>query len=53
MDSMNTAATQPPLARAPNPGIQPRDRLGFTLFLAAVVHAPIILGTTFDMPDPR
>lgn len=53
MDSMNTAATQPPLARAPNPGIQPRDRLGFTLFLAAVVHALIILGITFDMPDPR
>lgn len=53
MDSMNTAATQPALARAPSPGVQPRDRLGFTLFLAAVLHALVILGITFDIPDPR
>jgi protein TonB len=28
------------------------DRLGFTLFLAAVLHALVILGITFDMPAP-
>ncbi|MFA5677769.1 MAG: energy transducer TonB [Pseudomonas sp.] len=50
---MNTAATQPPLARPPSAGIQPRDRLGFTLFLAAVLHALVILGITFDLPAPR
>src|SRR5690554_2295218 len=53
MDSMNTAATQPALAGPPRPGIEPRDRLGFTLFLAAVLHALVILGITFDVPDPR
>lgn len=51
MDSMNTAAVTPP--PAPSPGIEPRDRLGFTLFLAAVLHALIILGITFDLPSPR
>ncbi len=30
----------------------PRDRLGFTLFLAAVLHALLILGVTFDLPTP-
>lgn len=29
-----------------------RDRLGFTLFLAAVLHALVILGVTFDLPTP-
>lgn len=29
-----------------------RDRLGFTLFLAAVLHALLILGVTFDLPTP-
>lgn len=53
MDSMNTAATQPALAGPPRAGIEPRDRLGFTLFLAVVLHALVILGITFDMPDPR
>lgn len=53
MDSMNTAATQPTLIRPPSVAIEPRDRLGFTLFLAAVLHALIILGITFDLPDPR
>ena len=52
MDSMNTAATQPTVTRAPNATIEPRDRLGFTLFLAAVLHALVILGITFDLPDP-
>ena len=53
MDSMNTAATQPTLTQPPSAGIEPRDRLGFTLFLAAVLHALVILGITFDLPDPR
>lgn len=53
MDSMNTAATQPTLAQPPRTAIEPRDRLGFTLFLAAVLHALVILGVTFDLPDPR
>lgn len=47
---MNTA-TNPP-----TPGVEPtvtaRDRLGFTLFLAAVLHALVILGVTFDLPTP-
>lgn len=29
-----------------------RDRLGFALFLAAVLHALVILGVTFDLPTP-
>lgn len=53
MDSMNTAAMQPTTARPTRSQIEPRDRLGFTLFLAAVLHALIILGITFDLPDPR
>lgn len=53
MDSMNTAATQPVHAPLPSAGIEPRDRLGFTLFLAAILHALVILGITFDLPDPR
>lgn len=53
MDSMNTAATQPAQTPPPSAGIEPRDRLGFTLFLAAVLHALVILGITFDLPDPR
>lgn len=53
MDSMNTAATQPALTQPPSAGIEPRDRLGFTLFLAAILHALVILGITFDLPDPR
>ncbi len=57
MDSMNTAATPPSTARPAvqptvQPAIEPRDRLGFTLFLAAVLHALIILGITFDLPSP-
>ena len=57
MDSMNTAATPPSTARPAvqptvQPAIEPRDRLGFTLFLAAVLHALIILGITFNLPSP-
>ncbi|SDT04460.1 protein TonB [Halopseudomonas xinjiangensis] len=47
---MNTAATVT-AAPAP-PTVKPRDRLGFTLFLAAVLHALLILGVTFDLPTP-
>jgi protein TonB len=47
---MNTAAT---VTAAPDtPVVTPRDRLGFTLFLAAVLHALLILGVTFDLPTP-
>ncbi|UAW98238.1 energy transducer TonB [Halopseudomonas nanhaiensis] len=47
---MNTAAT---VTAAPvTPTVTPRDRLGFTLFLAAVLHALLILGVTFDLPTP-
>ncbi len=57
MDSMNTAAATPPTPVQPaapsgGPTIEPRDRLGFTLFLAAVLHALVILGITFDLPSP-
>lgn len=49
---MNTAAMPPPPARPATPAIEPRDRLGFTLFLAAVLHALVILGITFELPSP-
>lgn len=47
---MNTAATV--TASPVTPSVTPRDRLGFTLFLAAVLHALLILGVTFDLPTP-
>ena len=50
MDRMNNAA--PPLASNSPPTVTSRDRLGFTLFLAAVLHALVILGITFDIPTP-
>lgn len=46
---MNTAVT-PPTAQPPT--VTARDRLGFTLFIAAVLHALLILGITFDLPTP-
>ncbi|HDZ56869.1 MAG TPA: energy transducer TonB [Pseudomonas xinjiangensis] len=46
---MNTAATKVP---AVEQTVTARDRLGFTLFLAAVLHALVILGVTFDLPTP-
>ena len=50
MDSMNTAVTPPAPSQARN--VTSRDRLGFTLFIAAVLHALLILGITFDLPTP-
>lgn len=53
MDSMNKAMTPQDLAKQPEPPVvAARDRLGFTLFLASVLHALVILGITFDLPTP-
>ena len=45
----NAATASPPVIQQT---VTPRDRLGFTLFLAAVLHALVILGVTFDLPTP-
>ncbi|MBD2839558.1 energy transducer TonB [Pseudomonas sp. JM0905a] len=34
-------------------GVRPADRLGFTLFLAAVLHVALILGVGFTVGDPQ
>jgi protein TonB len=42
-------------ARTPAPaasGVRPADRLGFTLFLAALVHVALILGLSFSFAEP-
>ncbi len=42
-------------ARTPVPaasGVRPADRLGFTLFLAALVHVALILGLSFSFAEP-
>jgi len=46
---MNAAAQLPELSSA---GVKPADRLGFTLFLAAVLHAALILGLSFTLAEP-
>ena len=46
---MNAAARTPELSSA---GVKPADRLGFTLFLAAVLHAALILGLGFSLAEP-
>lgn len=46
---MNAATRQPIPA---NTGVRPADRLGFTLFLAAVLHVAVILGLGFTMTEP-
>lgn len=46
---MNATATPPDLTPA---GVRPADRLGFTLFLAAVLHAALILGVGFTFAEP-
>ncbi|MNM75442.1 Gram-negative bacterial tonB protein [compost metagenome] len=33
-------------------GVRPADRLGFTLFVAAILHVALLLGVGFDMPTP-
>src|SRR3990167_7468304 len=48
-NAMNAAAQLPELSSA---GVQPADRLGFTLFLAAVLHAALILGLGFTLAEP-
>jgi protein TonB len=37
----------------PSAGVRPADRLGFTLFLAAVLHVALILGVGFTLGDPQ
>ncbi|WP_339080345.1 energy transducer TonB [Pseudomonas sp. TMP9] len=44
------AATQPP--ELSSAGVEPADRLGFTLFLAAVLHLALILGLGFTLAEP-
>ncbi|MDP1171349.1 hypothetical protein, partial [Klebsiella pneumoniae] len=34
-------------------GVRPADRLGFTLFLAALIHLALILGLGFTMVEPK
>jgi len=46
---MNAAAQPTELSSA---GVKPADRLGFTLFLAAVLHAALILGLGFTLAEP-
>ncbi len=47
---MNAAALPPELSSA---GVRPADRLGFTLFLAAVLHVALILGIGFTLVEPN
>lgn len=47
---MNAATRQPvPVS----PGVRPADRLGFTLFIAAVLHVALILGLGFTLAEPN
>ncbi|MBF7729994.1 energy transducer TonB [Pseudomonas sp. N040] len=39
-------------SKLPTSGVRPADRLGFTLFLAAVLHLTLILGVTFSFSTP-
>ena len=48
---MTLPADLPPeLART---GVRPADRLGFTLFLAALIHLALILGLGFTFVEPK
>jgi len=47
---MNAATRQSHLIQT---GVRPADRLGFTLFMAAVVHAALILGLGFSFSESR
>lgn len=46
---MNAATTPPDITSS---GVRPADRLGFTLFLAAALHAALILGLGFTFVEP-
>ncbi|GLX12158.1 cell envelope biogenesis protein TonB [Pseudomonas straminea] len=46
---MNATTSPPDLTSS---GVRPADRLGFTLFLAAVLHAALILGVGFTFAEP-
>ncbi|WP_394559805.1 TonB family protein [Aquipseudomonas alcaligenes] len=47
---MNAALKPPP--ELTSSGVRPADRLGFTLFVAALVHVAIIFGIIFTPPPP-
>ena len=47
---MPSAASIPAELQAPS--VRPVDRLGFTLFVAAVLHLALILGLSFSLNDP-
>jgi len=48
---MTLPADLPPeLSRA---GVRPADRLGFTLFLAALIHLALLLGVGFSFVEPK
>ncbi|MEK1906662.1 MAG: energy transducer TonB [Pseudomonas sp.] len=44
------AVTLPP--ELPHSGVRPADRLGFTLFIATILHLALILGVTFTLAKP-
>ncbi|MBC9248920.1 energy transducer TonB [Pseudomonas alcaligenes] len=44
------AATLPP--ELPSSGVRPADRLGFTLFVATILHLALILGVSFTLAKP-
>ncbi len=47
---MNAALKPPP--ELTSSGIRPADRLGFTLFVATLLHLALILGVGFTMAEP-
>ena len=47
---MNAAITPPP--ELTSAGVRPADRLGFTLFVATLLHLALILGVSFTLAKP-
>jgi protein TonB len=47
---MNAAITPPP--ELTSSGVRPADRLGFTLFVATLLHLALILGVSFTLAKP-
>ena len=47
---MNAALKPPP--ELTSSGIRPADRLGFTLFVATLLHLALILGVSFTLAKP-